>query len=279
MKYTKLKRIIAILFFAIITEASAQNAQLFIIEPFPLEITYNKTVNLIFPFQIKSVDKGSRSILAQKAKGVENILQVKAAEAGFQQTNLTVITADGKLYSFVVDYSAEPSQLNIELIKSPNASRSAEALLEKEPNEAFLKEISQRALSDRSVLRKVKDTAYKTRLTLSGLYVNSDVIFFRLKIENRSNISYQIESIRFFISDKKRVKRTAAQQAEIIPLYAHENTGLIQANGTGEIVFALPKFTLPDAEQLHIELMEKNGGRQLRLLVQNKNIIRAKQLQ
>jgi hypothetical protein len=49
-----------------------------VIEPYPLWVTLNKTTNLIFPYAIKSVDRGSRDVLAQKAKGVENILLVKA---------------------------------------------------------------------------------------------------------------------------------------------------------------------------------------------------------
>lgn len=46
---------------------------------------------------LKSVDRGSKDVLAQKAKGVESILQVKAAKTNFDETNLTVINADGKL--------------------------------------------------------------------------------------------------------------------------------------------------------------------------------------
>jgi hypothetical protein len=49
------------------------------IRPEPLTIAVGKTTHLIYPFAIKSVDRGSRDILVQKAKGLENILQVKAA--------------------------------------------------------------------------------------------------------------------------------------------------------------------------------------------------------
>ena len=50
----------------------------FSIEPYSLQIGINKTTNLIFPYEIKSVDRGSRDVLVQKAKGIENVLQVKA---------------------------------------------------------------------------------------------------------------------------------------------------------------------------------------------------------
>jgi conjugative transposon TraN protein len=275
MKTKSIKQILILLLAAVSGRAPGQDVQLFIIEPFPLEITYNKTVNLIFPYEVKSVDKGSRELLAQKARGVENILQLKAASRDCQQTNLTVITSDGKLYSFVVSYSDEPSQLNIELIKAPGASKGPDALLEKEPNKELLKNMAQRALEDRGRLRRIKDNSHKAHLSLSGIFIDNDVIFYRLKIGNRSNISYQIDNLRFFITDKKRLKRTSVQQTEITPLYVHGNTGPVEPNQSHELVFALSKFTIPDAKELRIQLMEKNGGRHLELSVQNKEIIRA----
>jgi len=66
-----------------------------LIEPFHLDITFLKTTHLIFPYAIKSVDRGSPDILAQKAKGVENVLLVKAGRENFKESNLSVITADG----------------------------------------------------------------------------------------------------------------------------------------------------------------------------------------
>ena len=57
-----------------------------------LHIGYSKTTSIVFPYAIKSIDKGSPDVLMQKAKGVENILLIKAAKQNFTQTNLTVIT-------------------------------------------------------------------------------------------------------------------------------------------------------------------------------------------
>src|SRR6267378_7169742 len=73
-----------------------------------VEVTYNKTSNIVFPTIITSVDRGSRDILAQKAKGVENVLQLKAGKENFPETSLTVITADGILHQFTVNYSSQP---------------------------------------------------------------------------------------------------------------------------------------------------------------------------
>src|SRR3954449_11289338 len=83
------------------------------IEPNNITVTCNKTTHLIFPYAIRSIDRGSPDVLAQKAPGSGNVLQLKAARADFVETNVTVITADNKLYPFKVNYSPLPEHLTI----------------------------------------------------------------------------------------------------------------------------------------------------------------------
>ena len=59
------------------------------------------------------------------------------------------------------------------------------------------------------------------------------------------------------------------------PLYVTGNTTMVKASNQNIIVFALQKFTLPDAKYLAIEINEKNGGRNLKMKVKNKKIMRA----
>ena len=101
----------------------AQNPQeqMYACASYPLELTTAKTTHLVFPYDIISVDRGSENILAQKARGAANVLQVKAARSGFQQTSLTVITADKKLYGSTVDYVSNPLQTIIEFVAGPSA--------------------------------------------------------------------------------------------------------------------------------------------------------------
>ena len=86
------------------------------IPPHGLEITYDKTVHIIFPAPVKYVDLGSTDLLAGKADGAENVIRVKAATKHFrQETNMSVITEDGNFYSFNVKYADEPLLLNVEM--------------------------------------------------------------------------------------------------------------------------------------------------------------------
>ena len=87
-----------------------------IIAPHRIEVTFQKTVHILFPSEVKYVDLGSFDIIADKATGAENVVRIKAAVKGFEgETNFSVITADGCFYSFNVVYKDEPAQLSIEM--------------------------------------------------------------------------------------------------------------------------------------------------------------------
>lgn len=269
----KLRRILSVMLLIVSGRAFSQNVQMFVIEPLPLEITLHKTTNLIFPYQVKSVDKGSRDILAQKAKGVDNILQIKAARADFTPSNLTVVTADGKLYSFTVSYSDEPLQLNIQLTDDGSGH---DALFGDGQNQAEIRKIAEQIRPQSGMLKGLTDKSYLAEIHLNGLYIHDQIIFYQLEMQNRSQIGYDVQSLRFFVRDRKRARRTAVQETEIRPLYVHGDTSVIASESKHVFVFALPKFTLEDKKYLAIQMMEKNGGRHLELDVYNRTIVRAK---
>ena len=86
------------------------------IPPYALEVTFAKTVHVIFPAAIRYVDLGSIDLMAAKADGAENVLRVKAASQSFRrETNLSVITEDGSYYTFNVKYADEPVKLSVEM--------------------------------------------------------------------------------------------------------------------------------------------------------------------
>ena len=57
------------------------------IPPHGLEVTYDKTVHVIFPAEVRYVDLGSPDLIAGKADGAENVIRVKATVRNFSQRN------------------------------------------------------------------------------------------------------------------------------------------------------------------------------------------------
>ena len=54
-----------------------------VVLPYGLDVTFDKTVHLIFPSAIRYVDLGSQNIIAGKAEDAENVLRVKASVKDF----------------------------------------------------------------------------------------------------------------------------------------------------------------------------------------------------
>ena len=242
------------------------------IEPDSLTIAYSKTTNIVFPFAIKSVDRGSQDILVQKAKGLENILQIKAAQKRFFQTNLTVVTADGKLYSFVLNYGENSPQLNLTVNKTKPEGQ--EIYFSSESgNEKDVQEYSKLAFYDKKKIRGEKESTYEIEFQLNAIFIRDDVMYYRIKVTNNSKINYDIDQLRFFIRDNKKVKRTASQEIEITPIYILNNAVKIEGETENTFVFALPKFTIPEKKYLAMQLMEKNGGRHVELHVKNTKLV------
>lgn len=242
------------------------------IESDSLQIAYSKTTNIVFPFAIKSVDKGSSDILVQKAKGLENILQIKAAQKGFFQTNLTVVTADGNLYSFVLNYDEDFPELNLSINKPKNAAQEV-YFSDDIRNEEDVQEYSKLAFYDKKKLRGEEESNYDIDFVLNGIFIRDAVMYYRIKITNNSKINYEINQLRFFIRDSKKVKRTASQEIEITPIYILNNVVKIDSEEENTFVFAIPKFTIPEKKYLAIQLMEQNGGRHVELHVKNTKLV------
>lgn len=257
------------------------------IPPYALEVTFNKTVHVIFPSAIRYVDLGSSDLLAAKADGTENVLRVKAALRDFsRESNLAVITDDGAYYAFNVKYADEPVKLSVEMtdflhdgeaINRPN--NALQVYLEELGKESplLVKLIMQSIYknNDREI-KHIGSKRFGIQHTLKGIYTHNGLLYFHLQLKNSSNVPFNVDFITFKIVDKQVAKRTAIQEQVVWPLRAYNNLMLIGGRRTERMVFALPKFTIPDDKMLVIELNEQNGGRHQRFTVDNADLVRAR---
>jgi len=237
-----------------------------------LHIGFSKTTSIVFPYAIKSIDKGSPDVLMQKAKGVENILLVKAAKQNFTQTNLTVVTADSRLYVFVLNYDEACPDLNIKADHTAVVNGDVLFSLENE-NQKKIEQYASLALFKKKLISGLKRKEFEIKLSVTGIYIHQDVLFFRLLLGNTSKINYEIDQLRFFIRDQKKSKRTASQEIELVPLYSTSRTSVIADESEVNIVYALSKFTIPEKKYLTIQLIEKNGGRHIEIDVKNNDLL------
>ena len=257
------------------------------IPPYALEVTFNKTVHIIFPAAIRYVDLGSADLLAAKADGAENVLRVKAALRDFsRESNLAVITEDGAYYTFNVKYADEPVKLSVEMTdfihdgEAVNRPNNAMEIYMRElgSESPLLVKLIMKSIykNDNREIKHIGSKRFSIQYTLKGIYTHNGLLYFHMQLKNSSNVPFDVDYITFKIVDKKVAKRTAIQEQVIVPLRAHNNLTLVGGKKTERAVFTLPKFTIPDDKHLIIELNEKEGGRHQSFVVENADLVRAK---
>ncbi|MBM6845056.1 conjugative transposon protein TraN [Phocaeicola plebeius] len=256
------------------------------IPPHGLEITYDKTVHVIFPSPVRYVDLGSTDLIAGKADGAENVIRVKATTKNFrQETNMSVITEDGNFYSFNVKYADEPLLLNVEMcdfihdgetVNRPN--NAMEIYLTELDNESprlvrlIMKSVHER---DKRRIRHIGCKRFGVQFLLKGLYSHGGLLYFHTQVKNTSHVPFDVDFVTFKIADKKLVKRTAMQEQVVYPLRAYNYVTRVDGKKSECTVFALPKFTIPDGKKLVVEMYEKQGGRHQTFELENEDLVQA----
>ena len=259
------------------------------IPPHGLEVTYGKTVHILFPAEVRYVDLGSPDLIAGKADGAENVIRVKSTVKGFQgETNMSVITEDGCFYTFNVRYADEPLLLNVEMTDIIHDGESANR-----PNnaqEVYLNELGSESpmlvrlimksiyKQDRRIVKHIGCKRFGVQYLLKGIYTHGGLIYFHTEIRNQSHIPFDVDYITWKIVDKKVAKRTAVQEQMVLPLRAQNYVTCVPGGKSERTVFALSKFTIPDGKQLVVELCEKNGGRHQSFVIENEDLVRAREI-
>ena len=259
-----------------------------VVLPYGLEVTFEKTVHLIFPAAIRYVDLGSQNIIAGKADDAENVLRVKAAVREFEtETNMSVICEDGSFYVFNVKYADEPGKLSMEMkdFLSPTEGR-----LPSNRADIYFKELGSESpilvklimksiyQNDKRTIKHVGAKQFGMRFLLRGLYAHNGLLYFHVRMDNESNMPYAVDFITFKVVDKKVAKHTAIQERMLQPLRAFHQVMWIGAGRSERIVFALEQFTLSEDKQLEVTLYERNGSRTLTFYVEPEDFLLTKKI-
>ena len=259
------------------------------VTPHGVQVTFAKTVHIIFPSAVRYVDLGSNWIIAGKADGAENVIRVKATTEGFPgETNFSVICEDGSFYSFNARYAHEPEMLNIEMKDflengdTTDFSHTRMNIYFRElGNESplLVKLIMQSIYKeDRREIRHLGCKRFGVQFLLKSVHSHNGLFYFHTETRNRSNVAFRTDFIRFKIVDKKVPKRTAIQERVIDPVRSYNEVLVTEGKSDVRTVYAVPQFTIPDDKLLVIELFEKDGGRHQTIRVENADLVAAKQI-
>ena len=111
-------------------------------------------------------------------------------------------------------------------------------------------------------------------MQINNVYVMSDYIFLDMTFKNNSNLSYDIEDLKFSIEDKKIYKATNNQSIEMTPIFQLNPQKHFRKNVRNIYVFK--KFTFPNIKVKMIRLIEEQlSGRTIEMKVNYSDILKA----
>lgn len=271
-----MKQIILTVLLVLGVTAQAQNEK-----AITLEINTEMFVQVVFKSPIQNFKVGMPNLVEAQSNG--NTLTVQALDAELK-TNLTVGTADGMFYSFILKGTTAIPQLFFEISKtqalnfeggaiSENVSRK-----ERRQVEESQKSVDEKVLEQKGYITSRNTAEYrKIILSLKGIYINSGKLYFLMEIDNKSNIKYDINSLDFITSAKKKSKKQVeAEEQRFEQLYFYQELTDIAPKGKVKFVAVFEKFTLNSDKEMEITLSEKGGERVVRLSVSSETIANAK---
>lgn len=250
--------------------------------PYEVELTQNKTTHILFPSSIEYVDLGSNEIIASKVEVTSNVLRLKTIKEDIIPTNFTVITNNGKYYSFNASYKNKPIQLSYDLTRFENQ-------VSKQQSEALFKDLGSTSpsLADlfmKAIIKKnkkelnIKSKKYGVEARLESIYIQDGKLYFHISINNKSNLPYKLDYVSFKIKDRITSKRTTIQEVSLKPIRSLSDAQTINSQSKQDNVFILDQFTLSDKQVLLIEINENKGNRNYILDVNKEDIFRVKKI-
>ena len=246
-----------------------------------LSVAFFKTSHIIFDSKIVYFDIGSKNIIGEKAENLENVLKLKAAYLESFETNVTVVTASGKYYSFLVNHSENPSKLNVVMEPivvdwsnqnvSYNQGKGKILLSGESMDEASFKRLSAYALEQKNI-KHIRSIVGNVSVEVQSILTKGNMVMVSLKLKNKSSLNYEVDYLKAYIRDKDNSKRDVTQELEVKPVYVYlQNQSktpktIGDAKGEYGLVLLFNKFSIAEHKTFDLDMVEKNGGRNFHLV-------------
>lgn len=224
-----------LLLFAITVNAQTATKEQIISELPEIEITEGINLHIISPEPIQYVDLSTAQLtgdlpttniarikITDEQKSDEKVKKVNHS-AFLDRDKIGIITVMGQ--SFIAQYKAVyRNSENLNTVT--NIHIQAEAMQPIEFDKMIFSNLELRKFavdiiqkkSENNPIRQEKD--FNLSFQLNNVYVISDYIFLDMTFKNNSNLSYDIEALKFSIEDKKIHKATNNQSIEMMPLFS-----------------------------------------------------------
>ncbi len=239
-----------------------------------------KIVSLFFPKPIRQGIVGKSNFVFSYNKEKYQYFGLLQATSG-EDSNLLAITNDGQVYSYILKYANRLSKLNYFITEN-------EGIGNEEPHSNVLKVDEKISLATDTLVsdqfmvhkqtcfellviskKKIVRSKRKNQIKLSvknSTYKNN-ALYFSMEIKNKSAIDYDVNFLRFFISNSVGLKKKSTQTISKEPIFTYLLPNKIKGGSKSRFIIVFSKFTIDNHKKMMIELNELNGERNIRLKI------------
>jgi hypothetical protein len=258
--------------------AGAQVAAGYVLRPVGAQqvpVSGHRVTTLLFPMPIRAGVRVSRDVQVEKVKGVENVVALRATRGYFAPTNLAVFGADGKVYSFNLEYAdtAAAWQYRVEV----TGGAASGLILTGLPADETRLSGDARMIGGKRGWMHAAVNIKKMQVVVTGIWTADSLIWVAGQTKNRSRLNFDVSRVRLFTEDRKRVKRMAIQEGELVPVWT-SGLGSVAGETTACFTLGYRSVVVPEGKRLVLEVAQQNGGRVMRARIPLKKVLAARKL-
>ncbi|MBS1666690.1 MAG: DUF4138 domain-containing protein [Bacteroidetes bacterium] len=265
-----------------VSEKSVARQRIFANNNIPnFDIPLGATTTIISPDPILLVDISSDKAQGELTPATDNkIFRIKPSTA-LLANEFVVVTVLTKKYVSIMKLIARDitaAQDVYAIAIDPN-----ETYRLNESNNLGASDFQKLALFALTKKRSIHDIKAKSdglQAWVGNIFVVGEHIMIDLSLGNKTNLPYDIESIRFRIIDKYNISAHVSQEMEMLPEYSLYDKENWQFTRQWRNLFVFPKFTYPDNKIFQVEIQEKQvSGRKILINIDYREILQSGILQ
>ena len=262
-------------FLALLTLAAVTaNGQLTYNEMEQLTVNENVTTVITASEPVRLVDISTDKVVGDKP--IENTIRLKPKEGGHEDgTVLAIVTVVTERYrsQYALIYttrleeavSDKEVQLNERnAFHNPAVSMSTEDMVR----------YARRIWNSPAKYRNIKTNKHHMMMRLNNVYTVGEYIFIDFSVDNKTNLRFDIDELRFKLCDKKQQKSTNVQEIALEPVMLLDRCVFFKHGYRNVVV--LNKMTFPNDKVLTIEMSEKQvSGRTISMSIDYEDVLAA----
>lgn len=240
------------------------------------QLTVNENVSTIITASepIRFVDISTDKVVGDKP--IDNVIRLKPSEGMHEDGSIlaivTVVTERYRCqYALIYTTRMEEAVSDKEVeLNERNAYHNPAVSMSTEDMVRY----ARRIWNSPAKYRNIKTNKHHMTMRLNNVYSIGEYFFIDFSIENRTNLRFDIDELRFKLCDKKRHKSTNVQELSLDPVMLLDNVRSFMHGYRNVVV--LKKMTFPNDKVLTIELSEQQiSGRTISLMIDYEDVLAA----